>query len=212
MTFALPNEIFIGSESEPLYHYNNESLILNSLKGTFNCDPISNEIPIDEFSFSVYFEYHNVIVYAPIDPNGSYHAGYVGAGGDVYALGDGSSEVLRNYLRDLPYGTPVWWYCDGQLVAKGYVKTVERTSAVTWAVTCMSGIGLLDEKIHAGGIYTGETFADVIADIIGDSFDYEIAPGVGELAVFGWLPYGYARDNLHRLCFALGVTVKRYDQ
>lgn len=211
MNYALPNEIFIGSEDSPLYHYENDQIVLNSLKGTFNCDLISNEIPIDTFSFTVRFEQHNVLVYAPMIDSATYNSGYLGIDGTVYALDDPEGrEAVRTYLRDLPYGTPVWWYCDGQLVAKGYVKTVERTSAVTWAVTCMSGIGLLAEKDHPGGIYTGQSFGDVLADIVGGAFEYEIAPGLEDMSVFGWIPYGKARENLHTLLFALGVTVKSY--
>jgi hypothetical protein len=212
MNYALPNEIFIGSEDSPLYYYDNDSLILNSLKGTFNCDLISNEIPVDTFSFSVRFEYRSVLVYAPMINSQSYHAGYRDTDGTVYALDDPAGrEAVRNYLRDLPYGTPVWWYCDGRLIAKGYIQTVERTSATTWKVTCMSGIGLLAEKDHPGGIYTGQSFEDVLADIVGGAFEYALAPGLAEMAVFGWIPYAKARENLHSLLFAQGVTVKRYE-
>lgn len=130
----------------------------------------------------------------------------------LYILSSRDKTPEKEYLKNLPFGTPVEWYCGTWLIAKGYVKSIERTSATTWKITCVSGIGLLDERMHPGGIYTGQKFSTVFADIVGDSFKYvwegrSIA--LKNMSVFGWLPYDTARNNLHRLLFAMGATLKR---
>ena len=369
---ALPNEIYIGKDLDaPLYTYTNNELSIGSIKGTFNCDIISNELPIDTFTFGVYYDENQDKVYltndtrqayvckvseddpAPVVPGTLESCGWAwadnvlqnrlttitdnnvvmdsigtnptrmgfqppaslrenrkflvgdtvkivikvtnvtsklaitfGAGntvssekglfvyddqsaygqyyttvpGDdvltvtyvrdtasmlfvspvgerseyeipsvtfngemlygrestwmIYVLSRRGNVPAKRYLKDIKYGTPVFWFCNGNLQGKGYLKTVERTGTNTWKLTSMSAIGLLDEKIHPGGYYTGQTFDEVVQEIVGDSFPYEYAPGnesIAELAVFGWLPYDSARNNLHRLLFAMGAVLKRVD-
>lgn len=376
---ALPNKILIGKNPDaPLYSYGNADLSIGSIKGTFNCDIISNELPIDTFSFGVYYDENQERVYltkdtrqayasgntvpgtlessgwyeiddsatnyAEIDgntmtlkPGSSYHririrppasvvpnryfqqgdkivvaldviqdyakvginqwgaleykngtftsetgffvkrssdeyeleARCTGTGKDVltfnlsqgqirylqftpldsdgtplidayativvtglkyngtvifgkvedipptvYVLSNRGNVPAKKYLKNIKYGTPVWWFCDDYLQGKGYLKTVERTGTNTWKIVCMSAIGLLDEKIHTGGYYTGQTFDTVLKEIVGNSFKYEYATGnesIADLAVFGWLPYDTARNNLHRLLFSMGATIKRVD-
>ena len=375
---ALPNEIYIGKDLDaPLYTYTNNELSIGSIKGTFNCDIISNELPIDTFTFGVYYDENQDRVYltndtrqayvckvseddpVPIvpgtlescgwasiyygtisdndvhlndainartyimppesvregrhfiygdkleihikatevtkklfaqinkstnatissstglfdvvvdsyncyfkttqtgedvltieynDPNASYQSAYITffsgnnitpptssgtasfeitgilfngeaiygreSAGMIYVLSRRGNVPAKRYLKDIKYGTPVFWFCDSNLQGKGYLKTVERTGTNTWKLTSMSAIGLLDEKIHPGGYYTGQTFDEVVQEIVGDSFPYEYAPGnesIAELAVFGWLPYDSARNNLHRLLFAMGAVLKRVD-
>lgn len=115
----------------------------------------------------------------------------------------------KEYLTDVAFGTPCWWSVDGTVMAKGYVKTIERTSRRSWQITCCSGVGLLDEKYHAGGIYDGAKARDVLASIIGSSFPYGITTGVGNTLIYGWLPYDTARANLHRLLFAIGASLTK---
>jgi hypothetical protein len=379
---ALPNEIYIGKDLDaPLYTYTNNELSIGSIKGTFNCDIISNELPIDTFTFGVYYDENQDKVYLTRDTRQAYVcAGYIpgtlensgtvfghpsatvngndvaltyetsqtvvttvglwiqapverygntkfrkddivkigidivgldgsggyiqlstasfgynnqkcgtlesqtglfsppgnisytraystghdvitftcdtwnlpyirltairGAGGTaairitgiefngemvygsfvpdvdpntpplIYVLSRRGNVPAKRYLKDTKHGTSVFWFCDSNLQGKGYLKTVERTGTNTWKLTSMSAIGLLDEKIHPGGYYTGQTFDEVVQEIVGDSFPYEYAPGnesIAELAVFGWLPYDSARNNLHRLLFAMGAVLKRVD-
>lgn len=116
------------------------------------------------------------------------------------------------YLTDLNYGDPVYWAIGDSIFAKGYVSQVERTGKYAWKVTCVSGVGLLTDKMHAGGIYqSGATVASVVAEIIGDTFDYSISEEAGNTPVFGWLPYDSARANLHRVLFAVGALLRKHD-
>ena len=44
MAYSLINDIYIGSVSNPAYHYSNRSIVLNSLNGVFTVDTIGNEL------------------------------------------------------------------------------------------------------------------------------------------------------------------------
>ena len=115
------------------------------------------------------------------------------------------------FLTDLKFGDPVYWAVGEDCFAKGYISAIERTGRYAWKVTCVSGVGLLDEKISVGGIYTGETFSTVFAAIVGDAITYDIDADVGAVQIFGWLPYDSARNNLHRLLFATGAALVRHN-
>lgn len=96
--------------------------------------------------------------------------------------------------------------------AKGYIQKIERTAPQDWKVTCMSGVGLLDNKMHRGGMYHGATFGEIFTDIVGDTFKtrYQTETGyvVWGVRVYGWLPYDTARNNLHKLLFATGAVLE----
>ena len=130
----------------------------------------------------------------------------------LYILSNKDKTPASEYLRDIKYGTPVWWYCNHKFMAKGYYKGNTRTSRTNWKVDVMSAIGKLDEKIHVGGIYTGQTFKSVLTEICGNTCRFEFDEGdeaLENLQVFGWLPYDTARNNLHRLLFAMGASIKK---
>lgn len=112
-------------------------------------------------------------------------------------------------IRSIAYGTPAWWYNDGRLRCAVYVKTVERVGRYMYRLTLISGVGLLENIVHPGGIYTGQAFSAVAAEIIGSTFSYTVAPAVADQQVYGWLPYATARANLHQLLFAMGVSLRK---
>lgn len=112
-------------------------------------------------------------------------------------------------VRAIPYATKAWWYNDGTLRCVAYVRNVERVGRYLYKINMISGVGLLDNYYHAGGVYTGETFAEIAAEIIGSTFDYTVAPAVASQQVYGWLPYATARANLHQLMFALGAALRK---
>lgn len=112
-------------------------------------------------------------------------------------------------IRDIAYGAPAWWYNDEALVCAMFVRNVVRMGKALYQLTLISGVGLLENTIHVGGVYAGETFADVVDEIIGGAFAYTVAGAVASLPVYGWLPYDTARNNLHQLLFATGVTLRK---
>ncbi len=227
---ALSNDIRIGSTSAPSYRFSNASIALNSLSATMGVDVIGNELSIDTFTFTVRHVYDKDQVYAPRgkkgyrDTNSQIYRTRI-SGKELYvkfvpadsdALVDANNYIFRtfygyaaeNYLN-LPYGTPVWWYVGGTLFAKGYTKSVDRVGKYAWKVTCVSGVGLLDTKMHGGGIYNGVALSTIARSIIGSTFLYTVSEDLASVLIYGHLPYDTARNNLHRLLFAVGASLVR---
>lgn len=204
MSYALDNEIFVGSVDYPLYRFDNASIVLNSISAVFAVDVIGNELSVDTLSFTVRNDPLDPSIYAPAGRDG-----YETQPGPLYSL---SEAVGRDYMTELPFGTPVFWYCGGALMKKCYLKAVVRTAKFAWRIDTISGVGLLDNSYHAGGVYSGTSFADLAADVIGDTFAFTVSPRIADAPVFGWLPYDTRRANLHRLMFALGAAMLRGDE
>lgn len=109
---------------------------------------------------------------------------------------------------DIPAGTPVRYYVNDNLVGKFYAQPATRENRLVYDITAISAIGLLSKQAHKGGLYNGETFAEVAADIIGGAFTFSCSPDVGSIPIVGWIPFSKdARENLHQLLFAYGVMV-----
>lgn len=124
----------------------------------------------------------------------------------------GVMPIVRVLLHDLSlykYGDPVYYYHGDTLIGKFYMESVKRVSRTSYALTCTSALGLLEHSRHYGGMYTGERFADVLADIIGGITEYTVDENLVDLAVFGWLPVASRRENLHQLLFAMGASLKK---
>lgn len=113
-----------------------------------------------------------------------------------------------NYnLRLLPYGTKIKFYADGASVGVYYLENVERVGGELYQLNCVSDIGMMTNQAHKGGLYFGESFTSVVADILGTEYKYQIADDVAAVQVFGRLPYSTRRENLHQLVMAYGVSV-----
>lgn len=202
--YSVENVITIGPKDYPYYRFDNSRIVLNSINGVFSVDTIGNELSVDTFAFTVRYDpAAEPQVYAPV-------------GDDVYELVNGPVYELataegRDYMMELAYATPVYWWCGGQFFTKAYLKQVERIGRYAWRLTCISGVGLLNDDYHEGGIYSGAMLEDIAADIIGDAFRYSVSPVAGTVIVNGWLPYDTRRANLHRLLFATGASLLRGD-
>ena len=226
----LDNDIRISSITAPTHRYNNAVITSGSAVSETMVDIIGNELSIDNFSLIVRYVTPRDIIYAPQGKQGYLTAdnkvlgvgkvfvslyapwgkdGYKTSDGKVYSLANGNA---KDYLTDLVFGTPVWWYCDSSFFVKGYVKSVERVGKYSWKINCVSGIGLLAEKMHGGGLYNGTTVGTIVNSIIGGSFGYSIANDVANITVYGHLPYDTARNNLHRVLFSCGAIIKRGTQ
>lgn len=199
MSYAIENEILVADLDYPLYRFTNTDIVLNSLSGVFTVDAIGNELSIDTWSVTIRHDTTGAAtLYAPIGADA-----YRTLGGPLYSL---ATQPGREYMTELPYGTPVFWICGGALLKKGYIKAIDRLSKYAWRITAISGIGLLDNSYHAGGVYDGESVEDVLTEIIGGTFPFTVTEAAATNAVYGWLPYDKRRANLHRLLFALGVS------
>lgn len=200
----LPNEIFIGSLTEPQYYFKNHNLMLGGAKGSFNLDILGNELSIDQFTFEIRYDENAPMAYSPTNADV-----YLDTNNKIYLVIPTGRIQQSKYLTDVEYATPVWWFVNSNRIAKGYVKSIERKARYVWQVTCMSGIGLLEDKMHVGGIYNGALCKNVLSAIVNGAFEYGITPEVGNTRIYGWLPYDTARNNLHRLLFAVGASMRQ---
>lgn len=102
---------------------------------------------------------------------------------------------------------PLIYYHDGMQVGRFYVQDISRIGPVTYTISATSTIGLLIDGEHYGGIYNGETVAEVLPGICGP-VPYEIKTSLRNIALYGWLPVASRRDNLSQVLFAIGASVK----
>ena len=109
------------------------------------------------------------------------------------------------------YGSEVEYYKDNELYARYYLKDIERNTKYEYTLSVQSAIGLLDDTTHYGGIYTGQTASEIIADIIGGKINYTEHSVFAKIKVYGWLPIATRRDNLKQLLFAVGGCVRKSD-
>ena len=127
----------------------------------------------------------------------------VSAGGHLLIAQGG--DAITTY----PYGAPVYAWHGSDLLGKFFFKNAVRDGSVFYTINCVSGVGLLLDSDHYGGMYTGETAGTVIADIIGGIVPYTVASDVAATALFGWLPIGTRRDNLRAVLFAIGAVLEK---
>lgn len=198
---AIPNKVIIGDEENPLLTFYNDNI--KEVTEETAVSPIGDELFIDQFVPIV--KYGLLIQYIIVPADRVNYDGILSADGYVV-----SSK--GNYdIRNIPYGTPVRFYVNGRINGLFYCDNVERQGKNLFKINCMSAIGLMNRQRSKGGIYTGQRFDAVLAEIIGNEYSYEIEPDVAELQVYGWLPYSTRRRNLHQLLVAYGVTITKSD-
>lgn len=102
---------------------------------------------------------------------------------------------------------PIKQYIDGSQVAVWLAKSIDRIDRDKYRLSCVSPLGLLMQKTHYGGIYSGsKTVSDVVAELMGDAA-YFISPEFENIALYGWLPIAPARDNLMQVLFAVNAAL-----
>lgn len=116
-----------------------------------------------------------------------------------------TSYPLHNFI----YGSQVTFYKDDVLYGKYYLVSVERQTKNEYILNVQSSIGLLDDTMHYGGIYSGEYASAIIKDIIGEKIAYTEHNIFSKIKVYGWLPVATRRENLKQLLFAVGGCVKK---
>lgn len=207
----LTNDIYVGDIVSPTYHFQNPGVELGSYKGSFALDVIGNELSIDQFTVTVRWteaDLYNHFITSEDDD-------FILSNDDDFLVlfSDDVSPQLKDFMKELPFGTPVWWYVDNTFYSKGYLKSVDRVSREGFKITCVSGVGLLDTDTHPGDLYQNVSITDVLTSIIGGAFTYTVSAAVQANArIFGRLPYDTRRNNLHRLLFATGAALMRGDE
>lgn len=129
----------------------------------------------------------------------------VAAGGVVMATRESEVGLDKAYK----YGTDVQYHHDNNLIGKFRLESIKRVGRYAYQLNCLSDIGLLLTSEHYGGIYTGQTVATVLAEIIGGIVPYTVDAELAETQVYGWLPKASRRDNLRDLLFAIGGQIRK---
>lgn len=104
------------------------------------------------------------------------------------------------------------YFHSGQQAGVFYAQSIERTGPELYKISGVSGMGVLSQMAHPGGIYTGQTAEAIVREIAGP-VQFVIKESLRTVKLYGWLPYAKppeksARDNLVQVLFALGATVK----
>lgn len=110
----------------------------------------------------------------------------------------------------------VEYFRDGRRVGVYYLQTVERVGSNAYTLSALSALGRLLTMRHVGGIYTGQTVAEVVPQICGP-VAVMIESVYASRKLYGYLPYSNpdtrtgngrsARDNLSQVLFAIGASL-----
>lgn len=188
-------QVVVGDLYAPLVAFDRSEMI--SLNSETAVDLIGSELFIDSCTPVVDYE---VIPRRRFRPS-NYSSGMLTASGKIFC------GHYTEDLRKLPYGTRMHFISSGIDAGEYFVKNVERIGRTKYRINSISAVGLMDRQIHKGGIYIGETFSAVVAEILGSQYSYTIDSDVAAQKVYGWLPYASKRSNLHQLCMAYGVQI-----
>ena len=110
----------------------------------------------------------------------------------------------------------VEYFRNGRRVGVYYLQTVERVGSDAYTLSALSALGRLITMRHVGGIYTGQTVAEVVPQICGP-VAVMIESVYASRQLYGYLPYSNpdkekgngrsARDNLSQVLFAIGASL-----
>lgn len=140
-------------------------------------------------------------------------------GAPAFRCADGSLFTVRplqTFLTakedDFQKGESVLLYGDDDTLAGKFYMKSSRKMGNLYAISCTSAVGLLASAgKHYGGVFSGQTDIEVVfADIIGDLFPYTVDRRVASIKIRnGYLPIAGRRENLQRVLFAYGISVRR---
>lgn len=126
-----------------------------------------------------------------------------------YHTVDGEGYIVATGdIRKFTYGDPVFYYYNGVLQGKYYVRSVDRLSIDHFRVNAYSAVGLWANIQNLGGLYEGQTVGEIVAELL-SGFTYTIDNDVADVPVFGWLPIATIRDNLQQVLFSVGASVMK---
>lgn len=97
-------------------------------------------------------------------------------------------------------------YFNGGLIGNFYLKNGARKNKTDYHMDAHDAVGVLDGNEFAGGIYTGQTVSEVIAQIFeGEDFNYLLDESFSDVPLHGYIPYTSKRNALVYICFAIGA-------
>lgn len=98
------------------------------------------------------------------------------------------------------------YYYRDKLRGTYYIESVQRTGKYTYEISANNAIALLEQSSHLGGIYTGQTVDELVAEIC--TIPYIIQNKFAGIKLYGWLPIATRRANLAQVLFAIGAHAK----
>lgn len=78
--------------------------------------------------------------------------------------------------------------------------------AEAYEISANNAVALLEQSNHLGGIYTGQTVDELVAEIC--TIPYIIQSKFAGIKLYGWLPVATRRANLAQVLFAIGAHAK----
>lgn len=117
---------------------------------------------------------------------------------DITVLSE--SGTIRNFKKN----DKVEYFRSGSRVGVYYLQSVTRVGPKLYTLSALSAVGLLIVRPHRGGIYTGQTVVEVVAEICGD-IPVLVETVYRGIKLYGWLPIASARDSLVQVLFAIGA-------
>lgn len=196
----MENTIYIGSLTDPSYVLHNADV--RGITAVLSTALVGDELAVDQCVAEVVSRAY-IIIHVPFIPENS--SGLITADGALFCCGKPIPELLPH----IEYGTPIWWYSGDNFMGKFYAQSLTRQSRTDLLLTTVSRIGLLDKQQHMGGMYTGQTFAEVAADILGDGIPFTVSADLKDQSIYNWLPVATRRENLHQLLYAMGAVISK---
>lgn len=121
---------------------------------------------------------------------------------ELYLRDESKGAALTGFHRN----DTLFYYHRDKLRGTYYIEQVERTGKFTYSVTASDALGLLDQSSHMGGIYTGQTVGELVAEIC--NIPYQVQSRFAKIKLYGWLPVATRRSNLAQVLFAVGAQAK----
>lgn len=95
-----------------------------------------------------------------------------------------------------------------KMVGTFFVNTSKRKARFLWDIHAEDYIGLLENTIFVGGVYTNISATTILIEIFNTAkVPYYIAEEFNEVKLSGHIPYTTCRDALMQVCFALMAVV-----
>ena len=121
---------------------------------------------------------------------------------ELYLTDPDAGAALSEFRRN----AKLLYYHRDRLRGTYYVERVARTGMYTYEITANDALSLLDQSNHMGGIYTGQTVAQVAAEIC--NIPYLIQSKLAGSTLTGCLPFAGRRRNLAQVRCAVGGVAK----
>lgn len=102
--------------------------------------------------------------------------------------------------------TPIRYFHRERQMGVFYVQSITRIGPDRYTIYGISAVGLLDQWQHYGGIYTGQTVEEIVAEIC-RGIPFMIKTNLVYTKLYGWLPIDTARANLAQVLFSCGANL-----